>query len=61
MTKIYEGAGLYTLHLSSGKTLELTQDEINEIIEDDLDKIQKAKDAIDTTTNILEDLLDERE
>lgn len=61
MTKIYEGAGLYTIHLSSGKTLELTDDEIKEIIEDDTDKIQKAKEAIDAATNLLEDILEERE
>jgi len=61
MTKIYEGSGLYTIHLSSGKTLELTDDEIKEIIEDDTDKIQKAKEAIDAVTNLLEDILEERE
>ena len=31
MIKLYEGGGIYTLHLTSGKTLELTEDEINEI------------------------------
>ena len=54
--------------ISSGKNLELSEDELNEIIEeytDELneiieeytDEIQKAKDAI---IDILEDLLDER-
>lgn len=61
MTKVYEGGGVYTISLTSGKTIELTEDELNEIIEEDTEKIQKAKEAIDTAVGILEDLLDERE
>ena len=34
MTKIYEGAGVYTVFFSTGKTLELTEDEMNEMAAD---------------------------
>jgi len=33
MTKIYEGCGEYTIHLSSGKTVTLNEDELGEISE----------------------------
>lgn len=62
MTKIYDGAGIYTVSFGcSGMTIELTQDEINEILEEETDKLLKAKEALDKAVDIIEDLLDERE
>lgn len=62
MTKIYEGGGVYTVSFGcSDKTIELTEDEIEEFLEENTDKIQKAKDLLDKAKDIIEDLLDERE
>lgn len=53
MFSIYEGNDIYTLHLESGKTLELSESEINEIrnhrtIISDLEKeIQDLKESND--------------
>ena len=38
MTKIYEGCGDYKLHLYSGRTLILSDEEICEICEDKIDR-----------------------
>ncbi len=62
MTKIYEGGGIYTISFGcSGKTIELTEDEIKEILEEETDKLVKAKEALDKAVDIIENILDERE
>ncbi len=68
MTKLYEGGGIYTVHLASGKTLELTDDEINEIASD-AGVVEKSQDGLQdhiNTANMYEktitkikDLMDE--
>ncbi len=68
MTKLYEGGGIYTLHLTSGKTLELTDDEINEIASDAgvVEELQEEMQDHINTANMYEktiikikDLMDE--
>jgi len=59
MTKIYEGAGVYTVHLSSGKTLELTESELEEFVTEEREEIkQHLKEEFNY---LLEMCIDERE
>ena len=57
MTKIYEGSGIYTVHLSSGKTIELTEDEINEISENSqiVEDAEVLEDEIKQMLNSIEE------
>lgn len=66
MIKQYEGNGVYTLHLTSGRELCLTEDELNEITEDFRDEIEhhledlkKFEKVINDVRSIIEDF-DER-
>jgi len=64
MTKIYDGSGQYTVHLNSGKTLILTEDEFNDFAESagiveeltyERDGEKEASDALDKINNALND------
>lgn len=59
MTKIYEGGGIYTVSLTSGKVLELTEDEINEIAVDAglVEDLQEEMQDHINTANMYEKLL----
>jgi len=59
MTKMYEGGGIYTLHLTSGKTLELTEDELKEIAEESpaYQELQEEYDT-DMYNSIIKDIED---
>lgn len=66
MIKQYEGNGVYTLHLNSGRELSLTENEIDEIneefrdeIEHHLEDLEKFKKVINDVRSIIEDF-DER-
>ena len=59
MISIYEGNNIYTLHLESGRSLELDEREIFEIknFTPDLNKIEnKLKEAEDLIDELLEDI-----
>ena len=53
---MYEGGGIYTVHLTSGKTLELTEDELKEIAEDS-PAYQELQEEYDTDRSELKNIL----
>lgn len=68
MTKLYEGGGIYTVHLARGKTLELTEDEINEIaadagvvgeLEEEMQDHINTANMYEKTITKIKDLMDE--
>ena len=74
MTKIYEGNGIHTVHLSSGNILRLSEDEMNEIANEN-DRIveleveladtealyERTKESLNTTVKQLQDAEDKIE
>lgn len=51
MIKQYEGNGVYTLHLTSGRELCLTEDEINEIA-DNSEQIEELKRELNDSISV---------
>lgn len=59
MTKIYHGNGIYELHFCTGKKIELTEEEINDLVEDSdiVEELQEElndskKEALDTQKDL---------
>ena len=58
MTKIYNGSGEYTCHLESGRTLELTEEEIAELIGSDFIHSSSITDIEDFVNSLDLELLE---